>query len=140
MRRPRGPGGPGSSSRSGPPAHLADHPVAVQVEGGVLVGEAVVVLVHRAHGASVGLGGVEVEVRAVGVVLRAQVDGRPVQEPGDLGIVPVAFHQVLHQPEHRLGRGDLAGVATPSKKAAGLSVAGPVAVLVRVAWRMGRPS
>ncbi len=62
----------------------------------------------------------QVEARAVGVVLRTEVDGARVQEPGDLFVRAVALQQVADQPENRLGAGHLAAVAAALEEGGGL--------------------
>lgn len=93
-------------------AHRGDEAVAVEVERRVLVELAVAVGVVGPDRRTVGRGGVEVEVVAVGVVDGADVDGLVRQQLGDVCLVPV-LDQVPGEPERRLGGRHLAGVAVP---------------------------
>jgi hypothetical protein len=92
------------------PAHGVDDAVAVDVVVLVLVEEAIAIVVHRPHAAAVHHRSVQVEVRAVRVVLRPERDRLRVQQPRDARIAAVVLQEVLRQPHDRLRRRDLAAV------------------------------
>ena len=92
-------------------AHPQNLAVAIQVDGRVLVQQAVAVVVGRSDGAPVGLCGMHIEVMPVGIVDGAEVDGIVIDHPGDLRVFAVVVEQVAHEPEDGLGAAHLAAVA-----------------------------
>ena len=93
------------------PPHLEDEPVAVEVLAGVFVEQAVPIVVIGTDRAPVRLGRLEIELRAVGVVLDAHVEGRAVDEPGDFRVPPVIRQHVVDEPERGFRGRDLPGMA-----------------------------
>ena len=112
--------------------HLPRVPVAVEVLGGILVQQPVAVVVNRTHGAAVGLGRELVHVRAIRIVVRAEVDHLLVEQPGDGGILAVVLDQVPGEPEHALRGGDLAGVPAALEERGGLGGMGARAAVGQV--------
>ena len=91
--------------------HLAHVPIAVEVLTGILVEQAVAIVVLRTHRRAVRLRGELVHVRAVGIVVGAQVDGLLVEQLGDVGVLAVVLDEMPREPEDALARRDLAGMA-----------------------------
>ena len=89
-------------------ADLEDEAVAVEVLGRILVEQAVAVVVVRPDRAAVRLGRVQVQLRAVGVVLDPDVDRLRVDELGERRVLAVAAKDVPGEPEGGLGRRHLA--------------------------------
>ena len=94
-------------------ADLEDEAVAVEVLGRVLVEQGVPVVVVRPDRAAVRLGRVQVQLRAVGVVLDPDVERLRVDELGERRVVAVAGQDMPGEPEGGLGRRDLARMPVP---------------------------
>ncbi len=86
------------SVRFGSVPDLIDHTITVEILGWILVHQAVTIAVVWPHAAAVRLSTVQVHVRAIGVVLRSQVDCLGVDQIRDSIVVPVALEQMLHEP------------------------------------------
>ena len=98
---------------SHPSAHLQQEAVAVQILARVFVHQSVPVRVVGTHRAAVGLGRVQEELGAVGIVHRAQVEGLGIHQVGDLGVLPVPAHQLVDELDDGDGAGDLTRMPPP---------------------------